>query len=176
MARYHFVTYLKFGAEPKRVWDGLIQVPEWPSWWKWLERVDVMDRGDADGLGAVFRQCIATPLFYKLTWQTEIVERVDPTFIQLDSSGDLQGVGQFRLRDAEQGETELSFIWLVETGKRWMNFLAPVGRPAFNYAHDRLMTDFGVGLAAAIGTDLLAVENVTVEPGADGFYQLPDGD
>ena len=53
-------------------------------------------------------------------------------------------------------------------------FLAPVGRPAFNYAHDRLMTDFGIGLAAATGNELVAVDNVAVSPGTKDFYRLPD--
>lgn len=173
-ARYHLVTRLELSTEPKRVWGALVQINEWPTWWKWLQHVEIVDRGNADGLGSVFRQSITSPLLYGFTWETEIVRLAEPSLIELESSGDLNGRGQFQIIDALHGGTDFQFTWLVETGKRWMNLLAPLGRPAFTWAHDRLMTDFGIGLASATGADLVEVSHEAVAPGVEGFYRLPE--
>jgi hypothetical protein len=54
-----------------------------------------------------------------------------------------------------------------------MNLLAIVGRPAFGWNHDRLMTDFGRGLAKRAGAQLLDLRNETVRPGVPGFHEMP---
>jgi hypothetical protein len=68
----------------------------------------------------------------------------------------------------------VSFAWLVETPKWWMNLFAPIARPAFTWNHDKLMTDFGRGLAKASGGVLTSVGNTARKPGAPGFYEMPD--
>jgi hypothetical protein len=54
-----------------------------------------------------------------------------------------------------------------------MNLLAPVARPVFSRNHDVLMRDFAVGLAAAVGGELIAIDNRTVSPSTPGFFELP---
>ena len=44
-------------------------------------------------------------------------------------------------------------------------------RPVRN--HDKLMTDFGRGLARVSGGELVTVRNGTLKPGAPGFYEMP---
>lgn len=53
------------------------------------------------------------------------------------------------------------------------DLLAPIARPGFTWNHDKLMTDFGRGLAKATGGELTSVRNWTLKPGAPGFYQMP---
>ncbi|MFP3913415.1 MAG: polyketide cyclase [Actinomycetota bacterium] len=172
--RYHLITRMRLGVDRGRTWETFIQVREWPSWWRWLDRVDVLREGDARGVGAVFRQRVTSPLRYGFTWQTEIVRVVDEALVELGSSGALEGTGRFVLTDLEGGETEVVFTWLVETTKLWMNVTAPLARPLFTWSHDRLMTDFGRGLAGAAGGRLLSVSHSALRPRDQGFFRMPE--
>jgi hypothetical protein len=43
-------------AEPRSaVWDALAHPEAWPSWWRAVERVEVIEPGDPDGVGACRR-------------------------------------------------------------------------------------------------------------------------
>ena len=67
----------------------------------------------------------------------------------------------------------MSFLWLVETPKWWMNLLSPVARPAFTWNHDKLMTEFGRGLATTTGGTMTSIENVASKPGSPASTRLP---
>ena len=57
------------------------------------------------------------------------------------------GVGRWRFFE-QGGVTAVVYEWNVETTARWMNVLAPLGRPAFEWNHDRVMQAGGEGLAS----------------------------
>lgn len=88
------------------------------------------------------------------------------------ASGELQGSGHWLLEDAAGG-TDVTYVWLVEATKRWINMLAPIGRPAFSWNHDVLMRDFARAVARVTNSQLRRVHNNTVAPGAPGFYVAP---
>lgn len=173
MARYHFVTELRIGADRQRVWDRIVEPHVWPSWWRWLQRVELLERGDARHLGARRRYTFGTALPYSLSFEATITRVAAPSQLEATAAGDLNGSALFQLTERRDGSTDVTYTWLVETTKRWMNVLAPVARPAFSRNHDVLMRDFGAGLAHACGADLIAVANRTVAPSAPGFYRLP---
>lgn len=173
-AQYHLITRLRLSVDRASTWDTFIEVEEWPRWWRWLEDVEMIREGDDDGVGAIFRQSITSPLRYGFSWETEIVRVIDQSLVELDSSGALQGRGRFEMSGANGGPTDVVFTWLVETNKRWMNLIAPIGRPVFTWSHDRLMADFGRGMASEAGGDLLSVSHIVVPPGAEGFYRMPE--
>jgi hypothetical protein len=50
----------------------------------------------------------------------------------------------------------VTYDWNVRTTKRWMNVLAPVARPAFEYNHNVVMRRGGEGLAQRLGCRLIA--------------------
>ena len=54
------------------------------------------------------------------------------------------------------GVTEVLYEWNVSTTKPWMNLLAPVARPAFEWNHDWVMSHGGTGIAKLLGCKLLA--------------------
>ena len=56
------------------------------------------------------------------------------------------GRGHWRLFE-QDGVTAVVYDWQVATTKRWMNLLAPVARPVFEYNHDVVMGWGGEGLA-----------------------------
>lgn len=173
MARYHFITAFRVVADRARVWQLFTEPPVWPSFWRWLRHVDLLERADDAGVGARYRYEFGTALPYTLSFETRTVRAVEPTVIEMRASGELEGLGLCRLGAHDDRTTDVTYTWLVETTKRWMNLLAPVARPAFSRNHDILMRDFAVGLAGAVGGDLLAVDNRMVSPSSPGFYELP---
>lgn len=173
-ARYHLITRMRLGVDRRRTWETFIHVREWPRWWRWLDEVEVLEKGDDYGVGAVFRQRIKSPLLYGFTWETEIVRIVEEALVELDSAGALRGKGRFEMSAADGRFTDVVFTWLVESTKAWMNVTAPVGRPAFTWSHDRLMADFGDGLARAAGGELLSVAHTSLHPREEGFFCMPE--
>ena len=169
--RYHFVTVLELGAEPTSIDATLRDIASWPAWWKWAKRIVPLGDAPPGTVGARHRNTIATPLLYGFTYDTEIVETGEG-MILLESSGDLTGFGLFAYRPSDDG-VHLSFTWLVETPKWWMNLIGPAARPIFVWNHDHLMTNFGEGLARASGGELLAVTHTSLRPKDPGFFELP---
>lgn len=173
MARYHFITEFTVSAGRQRTWDALSDPSGWPEWWRWLKRVDVIDEGGPDRLGARYRYFFGTALPYTLAFNVEVVQVDKPSLLVGQASGELQGSGHWRLTDTPEGGTDVSYVWLVETTKRWMNVLAPVGRPLFSWNHDVLMRDFAKGVARITDSELLTVRNSAVRPNTPGFYEAP---
>jgi uncharacterized protein YndB with AHSA1/START domain len=173
-ARYHFLSDFTMTSSREAVWSALSATEEWPSWWRWLKRIDVVRAATSDtGIGAVYRNHIGSPTGYAFRFQGEIVD-VDPSRrIDLLLSGEIVGRVRYIVSDEPSGGTHVSYAQLVETPKWWMNLLAPIARPGFNWNHDKLMTDFGRGLATASGGELVTVRNWTLKPGSAGFYEMP---
>jgi hypothetical protein len=156
------------------VWAALMASEEWPSWWRWLKRIDVVrEAASADGVGAIYRNHIGSPTGYAFAFESAVAEVDHLRRIDLTLTGEIVGRIRYLLSDGPSGETRISYAQPVETPKWWMNLLAPIARPGFTWNHDRLMTDFGKGLATASGGELVTVRNWTLEPGAAGFYEIP---
>ena len=172
--RYHLVTDLAVTAGRDRVWEALVGVDVWPSWWSWLRRLRVLHPGGDDGLGGRFRGLIATPTRYSLRCDIEVLAVKRPETISLRAAGDLVGRGDFRLSDAGSGGTALEFVWRVRTAKWWMNLAAPVARRAFVRNHDKLMDDFARGLAYGTGSELVSVSHRTLRRGDVGFFETTE--
>ena len=52
--------------------------------------------------------------------------------------------------------TTVTYEWVVETTRPWMNLLAPVGRPVFVWSHNAVMRRGGESLAKHLGVRLVA--------------------
>ena len=173
-ARYHFLSDFTITSSRDAVWSTLVASEEWPSWWRWLKRIDVVRAATSEnGVGAVYRNHIGSPTGYGFKFQVETTDVDVLRRIDLTLSGDIVGRIRYLLSDDPSGGTNVSYAQLVVTPKRWMNLLAPIARPGFNWNHDKLMTDFGRGLAKASGGELTNVRNWTLKPGAPGFYEMP---
>jgi hypothetical protein len=172
-ARYHFLSEYTLAGDRAAIWVALTAVRDWPAWWRWLRRIDVVREAKADdGVGAIYRNHVRAPTGYGFVYTTEIVGVDHLHWIDVLSSGDIVGRGRFLVTEGMAGEVDVSFAWLVETPKWWMNLLAPIARPAFTWNHDRLMTDFGRGLATASGAMLVRSRNTALRPGSPGFYEM----
>jgi uncharacterized protein YndB with AHSA1/START domain len=154
VAHYEFLTSWCVDAPIERVFAVLNDSAAFPDWWKGVTAVDVLEPGDADGLGELARYSWRSVLPYTLRFDSRVTRVEPPHLIEGQATGELEGVGLWRLF-AAPGSTAVLYSWRVRTTKRWMNVWGPVARPAFRWNHDRVMHQGGVGLAERLGATLL---------------------
>src|SRR5690606_1012390 len=99
----------------------------------------------------VWRSTIPYPVEFEI--ETTRVER--PHLLEGAATGTLRGTGRWRFFEGDR-VTAVLYEWNVATTKRWMNALAPIGRPVFRWNHDRVMRAGGRGLARLLDVPLLA--------------------
>lgn len=155
MAGDHFslTTVWHLDAPIGRVWDALHAVEEWPRWWKYVRAVEVIERGDANGLGAAHRFTWSSALPYQLSFTMRITELVEPTRMAGQAHGDLDGVGRWTLLE-NGGTTRVQYDWSVNTTRAWMRTLAPLLAPVFRWNHGKVMAAGGAGLAQHLAAGL----------------------
>ena len=157
MRHYSLLTQWHLDAPIERVWEALAAPKEWPRWWRYVEEVVELEKGDAQGVGAVRRYTWSSRLPYRLSFEMRTTAVVRPTFIEGVATGDLNGSGRWQLREAGN-TTRVQYEWTVTTDKEWMNVLAPILAPVFAWNHDQVMHEGGRGLARHLGVALLAFE------------------
>ena len=156
MAReYRFLTTWLLECERERAWEAVFDSKAWPSWWRGVERVEILAPGDAGGVGQLGRYTWRSALPYELTFDTRTTRAERPHLLEGRASGQLEGAGVWRLFE-QGGVTAVVYEWNVRTTKRWMNLLAPLARPAFEWSHDWVMRNGATGIAARLGCALLA--------------------
>jgi hypothetical protein len=157
MADYKFLTTWVLAAPRERVWDAIYESERWPEWWEGVLEADKLEEGNADGVGQYGRYVWKSKLPYKLEFfvRTTKVER--PYLLEGDASGELAGIGRWRLLE-QDGVTAALYEWKVRTTRAWMNLLAPIGRPIFAVNHDYVMRSGGRGLAKLLGARLIALD------------------
>ncbi|HUQ70010.1 MAG TPA: SRPBCC family protein [Planctomycetaceae bacterium] len=150
-SRYSFVTRWAIPAPQERVWALLMSPEQWPTWWRGVERVELLQPGGgAHGLGAVRRYTWKSRLPYRLTFTMETV-RIEPqTLIAGRATGELEGSGCWHLSH-DAGVTHVRYDWEVIATKWWMQWLAPVARPLFEWNHNVVMEWGREGLRQRIG-------------------------
>jgi len=153
--RYALTTEWLLDAPVEHVWNALVAAEEWPRWWRYVQSVVRVRDGDAQGVGAVRRYTWSSRLPYRLTFDMTTTALARPSFIEGVASGELNGVGRWRLEPAS-GAARVRYEWTVTTGKRWMSALGPLLAPLFEWNHDQVMASGGRGLARHLGVTLLA--------------------
>ena len=157
MAEYHFVTTYKFEAPIERVWQTVRALDHYPSWAKGIFHAQHLESGTADGAGERVRHKVKGRLPYTLILDFTVSQADPPRFLELRAVGELEGVGRWTLSQHE-ATTTAEYTWDVRTTKRWMNLLAPLARPIFEWNHDSVMRDAGQGLARLLGARLVSIE------------------
>jgi hypothetical protein len=117
--------------------------------------VSELDPGDDRRVGSRYRIAWRSRIPYELEFDFTVRRVEAPHLMEGDAEGALQGTGRWLLFERD-GVTAVLYDWRVETTKRWMNLLAPVGRPLFERNHDVVMRWGGEGLARRLGAQLLA--------------------
>ncbi len=84
------------------MWQALIAPEEWPSWWPAVVRVERLQDGDANVIGAIGRMTWRTALPYTLTFSMRTT-RVEPMrLIEGHAEGELDGLGRLDARLARR--------------------------------------------------------------------------
>ncbi|WP_276356932.1 hypothetical protein [Cohnella caldifontis] len=151
---YQFESDWKLEADIHQVWE-IIGGIRYHEWWNGISSRQIHRSGNPGGIGDKYEYVLRTKLPYQLSWTAEIVARKDPEYLEIRSTGELEGIGYWTLSQ-EGGVTHARYIWKVNTNKKWMNALAPVLRPAFVWNHDQVMKEGAKGLAAAMGVRLVS--------------------
>jgi uncharacterized protein YndB with AHSA1/START domain len=155
MADYAFLTTWLLDCSRERVWEAIYDQARWPQWWRGVEEVEEREGGDDGGVGAVSRMVWKSLLPYRVEFEVTTTHVERPYLLQADAVGELAGIGRWRLYEQE-GVTAVLYEWNVATTRPWMNLLAPVARPVFEWNHDWVMAHGGRGIARLLGCDLLA--------------------
>lgn len=155
MARYEFLTTWLLRAPRALVWDTLQDTVGWPEWWHGVESVVELDGGDGARVGSRYRVRWRSFVPYSIEFDFE-VERVElPVLMSGRATGDLEGSGTWRLYE-QDGVTAVTYDWRVSTAKPWMNLVAPLARPVFEWNHNWVMARGGEGLARRLCVELVA--------------------
>jgi len=142
------VTHWRLDAPPETVWQALTEVDDWPQWWPYVRRVELLRRGrESDGVGALRRLTWGSRLPYGFTLDVECVESDAPRRLRGRSSGALEGEGLWELWPDGVG-TVVRYTWRLDLKTAWMRLAAPLMAPLFRWNHEGVMRGGGRGLAS----------------------------
>lgn len=158
MEHYEFVTIWRFDAPVEKIWTAISKSDEWSDWWKGVLRVEQLRGGDENGIGAVHRSTWKSALPYKLVFDSETVRVEEMKLIEIRAFGELEGSGIWSFVAETEKITRVRYDWRVRTTKSWMNFLAPLAKPFFQWNHDTIMEWGAEGLARKLGCRRLDVD------------------
>ena len=155
MKTYGFVTIWRVRAPIESVWNEIYQSHDWPTWWKGVEKVVEVHKGDEEGVGSIHRYTWKSKLPYRLSFDMKTVRIEPPRLLEGIAFGELQGRGVWQL-STQANETIVRYDWNVVTTKSWMNFLAPIARPLFEWNHNVVMNWGAEGLEKRLGARVVA--------------------
>jgi hypothetical protein len=151
---HEFLTSWVIDAPIERVFDVLNDSAAFPEWWKGVVAVSVLEPRGRDGVGELARYSWRGVLPYTLSFDSRVTRVEAPHLIEGHATGELEGVGVWRLYAGPRG-TAVLYSWRVRLTKPWMRMWGPLARPAMRWNHDRVMHWGGVGLAARLDASLL---------------------
>lgn len=154
MKSYNFVTIWRIDAPIETVWNEIYHSTAWPTWWKGVESVSEIRKGNEKGMGSIHRYTWKSKLPYKLSFDMETIRIEPPRLLEGIAVGELAGRGLWQLSDAGS-QTIVRYEWSVETTKRWMNFLSPIARPLFEWNHNVVMSWGAKGLGERLGAAVI---------------------
>lgn len=155
MKTYDFVTVWRVKAPIETVWNEIYHSSDWPTWWKGVESVVEVRKGDERGVGTIHRYTWKSKLPYRLSFEMQTVRVEPPGLLEGVAVGELQGRGLWQL-STEGSETIVRYDWNVVTTKRWMNLLSPIARPLFEWNHNVVMNWGAEGLQKRLGATVVA--------------------
>ena len=155
-SEYRFITIWRIEAPLQAVWDAIHDPAAWPEWWRCVERVIEVGKGADDGVGALHRYTWKGRLPYRVRFDMRVTHVEPLVLLEGVASGDVQGAGRWRF-SSQDSVTTVRYEWRVRTGRGWMNVLAPIARPLFEWNHDYVMQQGGEALAKRLGARLVSI-------------------
>ena len=154
MKAYDFVTIWRVKAPVETVWNEIYHSSEWPTWWKGVESVVEVRKGDERGVGSVHRYTWKSKLPYRLSFDMQTTRVEPPLLLEGKAIGELEGRGLWQL-STDGSDTNVRYDWNVATTKRWMNLLSPIARPLFEWNHNVVMSWGAEGLGKRLGVAVI---------------------
>jgi hypothetical protein len=132
---YRFVSHWCVEGTAEEVYRIIEDVTAFPRWWPavWL-RVEVLDPGDADGIGKLVRLTSKGWLPYILHWTARTVDKEFPNRVVLRASGDFDGEGRWLFR-TEGSNVQVEYAWTIEAHKPLLRYLSFLLKPIFSANH-----------------------------------------
>ncbi|MDX6626274.1 MAG: hypothetical protein QOE56_1263 [Solirubrobacterales bacterium] len=155
MAEYAFLTTWLLDSPREPVWEVIHDQASWPEWWRGVEEAEEIAPGVEGDVGTVARMVWRSLLPYRVSFEVTTTRVERPHLLEGHAVGELEGVGRWRFYE-QDGVTAVLYEWNVATTKPWMNRMAPLLRPAFEWNHDWVMARGGEGIAKLLGCRLLA--------------------
>lgn len=150
---YSFITKWRVNAPINQVWDALYKQEDWPLWWKGVKQVKIIAEGNGHNIGKKAFYTWKSVLPYTLSFTIESVFVQPYDVMEGKATGELQGRGVWMFEE-RGGVTYVQYNWDVNTTKTWMNFLAPILKPAFTWNHNIIMKWGAQGLAKKLNTTI----------------------
>jgi hypothetical protein len=135
---YRFEDEWVVNAPPVKVWDSIVNVEDWPLWWKGLEFSYSADNLPVGMEGKYYKTGWKSPLHYRLEINAIIRESSNHALIIADIHGDIEGVCTCRIKENQEGTK--GYISLeVRTQKTWMSLFSPFLKGYFTRNHNLIM-------------------------------------
>ena len=124
MAHYTFTTHWRMCATADEVWDVLSDVESLTDWWSavYLD-VDVLRRGNSDGVGKTVQLLTRGKLPYTLRWQMTVVDSNRPHNLSVEATGDLVGRGVWTFEQRSR-DLDITYDWSVRADKPLLRYLS----------------------------------------------------
>lgn len=150
MTNYRFQTVWWTRAAIDQIWGALASYATWPTWWRGIQTVEVLRRGDESGVGTVLRQRWRSRLPYTLVFELEMLRIESGRLLEGRASGDLDGTCRWTLTPVNGG-VEIRFDVDVRTGRWWMNLPIPFAPRVVRASFETIMCWGREGLARTLG-------------------------
>ena len=136
---YHFLTRWRLEATAEEAFRLIDSVPDYVRWWPavWL-RVEVLEPGDADGIGDRARLTTKGYLPYILTWEGTTLEKTFPQRKVFRASGDFEGHGIWTFRP-DGSFVDVEYNWEIVADKPLLKYFSFLFRPLFAFNHNWAM-------------------------------------
>jgi len=118
------------------VYNTLQNSEELPRWWPsvYLD-VQVLEKGQAGGVGKVVELYTKGWLPYTLRWKFKVIASDRPHGYTILALGDFVGQGVWTFRPAKEGHCEVTYDWRITAEKPLLKLLTPLLRPVFSANH-----------------------------------------
>jgi uncharacterized protein YndB with AHSA1/START domain len=150
VTQYHLTTRWTLEAPVGAVWTELSRPEGWPTWWKGMLSVRLLEQGDGSGTGAYRRITWRRVLSSRITFNLRTVKVQPRALIESVADGQLTGVGRWQLTRAGAG-TEVQHDWIVNVTLPGIPIVAGIAGLLFKWNHRYLMKAGRRGLESRVG-------------------------
>jgi uncharacterized protein YndB with AHSA1/START domain len=138
MRIYHFVTDWSFKAPVNKVWDAIVDVEAYPTWWPGFKKAQIRGTDKTLRIGTVIDVTVKGFLG-ELNFTLEVRELEMHKKLLFKSSGDLQGTGLW-VFEQQNRETRVRYYWDVGTTGLLMNLVGLFAKPWLTRSHEKVMS------------------------------------